>query len=75
MTLRSALRPSRWQPDAAPAGPANPGQAPEAIFRAANLNDVTPEIGRNKMFWPAAMAYDGARLWVGEYKFSNRVLR
>ncbi|MGE0394538.1 MAG: hypothetical protein AB7P67_13315, partial [Vicinamibacterales bacterium] len=50
-------------------------QAPEVIFGAANLNDVTPEIGRNKMFWPAAMAYDGARLWVGEYKFSNRVLR
>lgn len=50
-------------------------QAPEVIFGATSLNDVTPEIGRNKLFWPAAMAYDGARLWVGEYKFSNRVVR
>ena len=50
-------------------------QAPEVIFGASDLNDVTPEIGRNKLFWPAAMAFDGQNLWVGEYKFSNRVVR
>lgn len=50
-------------------------RAPDVIFGAADLNDVTPEIGRNKLFWPAAMAFDGQNLWVGEYKFSNRVVR
>lgn len=50
-------------------------RAPDAILGAADLNDVSPEIGRNKLFWPAGMAFDGQNLWVGEYKFSNRLLR
>lgn len=49
--------------------------APEVILGATTLGDVTPEIGRNKLFWPAALSFDGQNLWVGEYKFSNRVLR
>lgn len=50
-------------------------RAPDAILGAADLNDVSPEIGRNKLFWPAGMAFDGQNLWVAEYKFSNRVVR
>jgi hypothetical protein len=26
-----------------------------------------PEIGRNKLFWPAVLAFDGSYLWVGEF--------
>ena len=50
-------------------------RASDAILGAADLNDVSPEIGRNKLFWPAGMAFDGQNLWVGEYKFSHRVVR
>ena len=35
----------------------------------------TPQIGRNELFWPAFAAYDGTFLWVGEYKFSEQLLR
>jgi len=35
----------------------------------------TPKIGTNKLFWPATMAFDGSYLWVGEFKFSERLLR
>lgn len=35
----------------------------------------TPEIGRNKLFWPAVLAFDGSYLWIGEFKFSERLLR
>jgi hypothetical protein len=34
-----------------------------------------PRIGRSTFFWPGAIAFDGAYLWVGEFKFSNRILR
>lgn len=35
----------------------------------------TPKIGTGKLFWPATMAFDGSYLWVGEFKFSERLLR
>lgn len=34
-----------------------------------------PEIGKNKLFWPAGLAFDGSYLWVGEFKFSGRLMR
>ena len=34
-----------------------------------------PEIGVDKLFWPAIPAFDGSYLWVGEFKFSERLLR
>lgn len=40
-----------------------------------NPDDVRPEIGRNKLFMPANLAFDGSYLWVGEFKFSERLLR
>lgn len=51
------------------------GKMPDAILGAADLDDVQPEIGRGKLFYPAAMCFDGAYLWVGETKFSERLLR
>ena len=34
-----------------------------------------PQIGRDKLFMPATISFDGAYLWVGETKFSMRLLR
>jgi hypothetical protein len=34
-----------------------------------------PMIGRDVFFWPAGLAFDGSHLWVGEFKFSYRLLR
>jgi hypothetical protein len=51
------------------------GLAPTVILGAANLADVNPEIGRDKLFMPGAVNFDGQYLWVGEFKFSSRLLR
>jgi hypothetical protein len=34
-----------------------------------------PAIGRNSLFRPAALAFDGSYLWVGEFKFSFHIVR
>lgn len=34
-----------------------------------------PQIGKDLLFWPAVPAFDGKYLWVGEFKFSERLLR
>jgi hypothetical protein len=51
------------------------GKPADVILSEKNLEDIQPEIGRDKLFWPAALAFDGNFLWVGEFKFSNRLLR
>jgi len=40
-----------------------------------NINDTNPAIGQNTLFWPGFLSFDGSYLWVGEYKFSGRLLR
>lgn len=51
------------------------GQAADVILGAETETDISPEIGQDTLFWPAALAFDGSYLWVGEYKFSERLLR
>lgn len=34
-----------------------------------------PQIGKDRLFWPAIPFFDGDYLWVGEFKFSERILR
>ena len=51
------------------------GKNADVILGAENLQDTNPEIGRNKLFWPANLTFDGSFLWVGEFKFSERLLR
>jgi hypothetical protein len=51
------------------------GRDPDIILGATSLDERTPEIGQNKQFWPAGASFDGSYLWVGEYKFSGRLLR
>jgi hypothetical protein len=40
-----------------------------------SISSTTSAIGKNRLFMPATLAWDGLHLWVGEVKFSSRVLR
>jgi len=51
------------------------GRSADAILGASGASDTLPEISRNQMFWPAAASFDGNYLWVGERKFSGRLVR
>jgi hypothetical protein len=51
------------------------GQPPDALLGAKDDQDRSPEIGRDKLFMPGTVAFDGSYLWVGEFKFSTRILR
>jgi len=37
--------------------------------------DITPLQLKDSLFWPVGLAFDGSYLWVGEFKFGNRLLR
>lgn len=58
-----------------PPTPQPAARPPDAVLGATDLRPRGPAIGQDTLFWPGAVAYDGSRLWVGEFKFSNRVLR
>jgi hypothetical protein len=51
------------------------GHPAGAVLGESSLTDTQPEIGRDKMFWPASVAFDGSYAWIGEFKFSGRILR
>ncbi len=51
------------------------GKDPDVVLGAESLTEKLPEIGRDKLFWPSTLAFDGGYLWVGEFKFSGRVVR
>src|SRR3989344_4119582 len=51
------------------------GKSPDVVLGEENIEDSVPEIGRDKLFWPAGLAFDGSYLWVGEFKFSGRIVR
>lgn len=51
------------------------GKGADVVLGEENLEEKTPEIGKDKLFWPSGIDFDGSYLWVGEFKFSNRVLR
>ncbi len=51
------------------------GQPPDVLLGKESFSDFSQQIGRNKLFWPCAMSFDGEYLWVGEFKFSGRILR
>ena len=42
---------------------------------ASGVSDTQPEISRNQVFMPAVASFDGSYLWVGEFKFSSRLVR
>lgn len=51
------------------------GKTADAFLGASNANDRSAGLSRNKLFMPGSVAYDGTYLWVGEFKFSTRILR
>jgi len=51
------------------------GGTPDVVLGAEDFNDTLSEIGRDKLSWPGAVSFDGNYLWVGEFKFSGRLLR
>jgi hypothetical protein len=51
------------------------GGLPDAVLGATDLRPRGPAIGQHTLLWPGAVSYDGTFLWVGEFKFSNRVVR
>ncbi|MBT5306335.1 MAG: hypothetical protein HOL31_14795, partial [Candidatus Scalindua sp.] len=50
------------------------GNSYDIILGENDASDTTPEVAVDKLFWPGALAYDGDWLWVGEYKFSGRIV-
>lgn len=48
---------------------------PDVILGQNNMTDTLPAIGKNKAFWSSNTAFDGSFLWVGEFKFSERLIR
>jgi len=51
------------------------GSDADFVLGAAEGEERRPEIGKDKLFWPATCAFDGTYLWIGEFKFSGRILR
>jgi hypothetical protein len=51
------------------------GKPPDVLLGKESFSDFSQQIGRNKLFWPCALSFDGEYLWVGEFKFSGRILR
>lgn len=51
------------------------GKAANAYLGAANASDRQAGVSETKLFMPGSLAWDGAHLWVGEFKFSTRILR
>jgi hypothetical protein len=50
------------------------GRTPDVVLGDANPA-APPRITERTLFWPGAPAFDGSYLWVGEFKFSGRILR
>ena len=51
------------------------GKPANALLGAKDEFDRDPAIGRDSLFMPGTVAFDGSHLWVGEFKFSSRILR
>lgn len=50
------------------------GRAADAILGASSTS-MPPLTTTTGLFWPGVTAFDGSYLWVGEFKFSGRLLR
>lgn len=51
------------------------GLSAEVLLGTQSSDEYDPAIGQDSLFWPASLAFDGSYLWVGEFKFSGRILR
>lgn len=55
--------------------PTNNETAPDIVLGQENFEDTFPHTTRDGLFIPGAISFDGSYLWVGEFKFSNRLVR
>ncbi|MBI4369656.1 MAG: hypothetical protein HY547_05440 [Elusimicrobia bacterium] len=51
------------------------GRRADIILGAGDFEEIAQETAQDKMRYPAALSFDGSYLWVGETKFSERLLR
>ncbi len=50
-------------------------EPPDIVLGQDSFEPGPPKYTRDGLFWPYGVWFDGNYLWVGEYKFSHRVLR
>jgi len=50
------------------------GDFPEVILGKQDCSDTDSAIGTDSLFWPAGLGFYDGRLWVGEFKFSGRLV-
>lgn len=55
--------------------PERDGIPPDIVLGQPDWNATTPGRGKDKIKMPKALAFDGSYLWVGEFKFADRLLR
>ncbi len=51
------------------------GKDPDVILGQNNMQETNPSNAQDRLFWPGALSYDGNALWVGEFKFSGRLVK
>lgn len=51
------------------------GLPANAFLGASSATDSRAGLAADKLFMPGSLAFDGRNLWVGEFKFSTRILR
>ena len=51
------------------------GQPADAVLGQPDFASRRPGIGRERLFMPGSLAVAGGRLYVGEFKFSTRIVR
>ncbi|MFM8470224.1 MAG: hypothetical protein ACKODH_09680, partial [Limisphaerales bacterium] len=51
------------------------GRPADTFLGATDEQDRRAGLARNKLFQPGSLAWGGGALWVGEFKFSTRILR
>ncbi len=50
-------------------------QSPDLVLGQENLEGTYPRTSKDGLYMPGSLCFDGKYLWVGEFKFSNRILR
>ena len=50
-------------------------QPPDIVLGQENFEDNFAHATRDGLFMPGSLCFDGSYLWVGEFKFSNRLVR
>jgi hypothetical protein len=50
-------------------------EPPDIVLGQQNFDDTFAHTTKDGLYMPGTVSFDGSYLWVGEFKFSNRVLR